>query len=285
MLVAEDYTPLVRAALAEDVGGGDVTTAALVPAGARASLAAVAKAAGVLAGLPVFAAVFGELSRQVEVEFLAADGDCVEPGSRIARVRGPAGPILTAERTALNFLQRLSGIATLTRAFVRAVEGTGVRIFDTRKTTPGWRKLEKYAVRCGGGENHRMGLFDACLIKDNHLRLLGLPPGEAVRRARASLPAGVTVTCEVESAEAAAEAAEAGADVVLLDNMTPEELARAVAAVREAAVRMGRRVETEASGGVTLADVCAVAESGVDRISVGALTHSAPALDISLEVE
>jgi len=284
-LVPDDYTALVKAALAEDVGRGDLTTGALVPPETAASFVVLAKGNGVIAGLPVFAAVFAQLSREVKVEPLAADGDAVAPGARVARLSGPAAPILAGERTALNFLQRLSGVATLTRRFVDAVAGTGARILDTRKTTPGWRALEKYAVVCGGGVNHRMGLYDACLIKDNHLRLLGISPAAAVRRAREALSPGTSITCEVETAADAAAAAEAGADVVLLDNMSPAQLAAAVVAVKKAAARGGRRVETEASGGVTLDNVEAVAASGVDRISVGALTHSAPALDVSMEVE
>jgi nicotinate-nucleotide pyrophosphorylase (carboxylating) len=260
----------VRAWLAEDVGTGDVTSAAVVDAEALSEARIVVKEPGTVCGLDVAAAVFEALGARLEP--LVADGDRVEPGP-IARVDGPARAVLTGERLALNLLGRLSGIATLTSRFVEAVDGTGVTILDTRKTTPGLRELEKYAVGCGGGTNHRLGLFDGVLIKDNHLRLAH-SIGEAVARARGM---GLPVEVECDALDQVAEALEAGADRILLDNMRPDELRAAVALV-------DGRAELEASGGVTLETVRSVAETGVDFISVGALTHSAGALDCSLEV-
>jgi len=230
----------------------------------------VAKEPGLVCGLDVAAAVFEALGARLEA--LVADGDRVEPGP-VARVDGPARAVLTGERLALNLIARLSGIATLTSRFVEAVGGTGATILDTRKTTPGLRELEKYAVRCGGATNHRLGLFDGVLIKDNHLRLAG-SIGEAIARARAT---GLAVEVECDTLDQVAEALDAGADRILLDNMNLDELGEAVALV-------GSRAETEASGGVTLDTVRAIAETGVDFVSVGALTHSARSLDVSLEV-
>jgi nicotinate-nucleotide pyrophosphorylase (carboxylating) len=259
-----------RAWLAEDVGAGDVTSAAVVDEEALCEARIVVKEPGVVCGLDVAAAVFEALGARLEP--LVADGDRVEPGP-VARVDGPARAVLTGERLALNLLARLSGIATLTSRFVEAVEGTGATILDTRKTTPGLRELEKHAVRCGGGTNHRLGLFDGVLIKDNHLRVAG-SVGEAVACARGT---GLRVEVECDTLDQVAEALEAAADRILLDNMSPDELRAAVALV-------AGRAELEASGGVTLENLRAVAETGVDFISVGALTHSARALDCSLEV-
>jgi nicotinate-nucleotide pyrophosphorylase (carboxylating) len=254
---------LIDRALAEDVGDGDLTTRILVPPGARATARIVQKEPGVIAGLDVAAAVF----ERFEVK--------LEPAKDVvARLDGPAAGILTAERTALNFLGRLSGIATLTARYVEAVEGTGARILDTRKTTPGMRELEKAAVTAGGGTNHRMGLYDAVLIKENHAAVAG-GLAAATRRAVAEAPEGVEVCVECETPEDVDIAFEAGARRLLLDNMTPSELVECVA-------RAGGRVTLEASGGVTLDNVREIAETGVDFISVGALTHSAPALDLSL---
>jgi nicotinate-nucleotide pyrophosphorylase (carboxylating) len=232
----------------------------------------------VLAGLPVARLAFLALDPAAEFQALVPEGAAVEPGMEVARVRGRARAILTAERVALNFVQRLSGVATLTARFVERVRGTGARILDTRKTTPGLRALEKYAVRKGGGENHRFGLFDLVLIKDNHIRAAG-GLSEAVRRARAQRTE-LAIEVEAQSLEQVEEAMAARVDRVLLDNFAPAELARALAIVRAAE----RPPRVEVSGGVNLDTVRAIAELGVDDISVGALTHSAPALDLSLEV-
>jgi len=260
----------VGAWLAEDVGAGDATTSTVVDEDAACEGRILVKEPGVVCGLAAAGAVFEALGARLEP--LVADGDRVEAGP-VAHVEGLARAVLTGERLALNLLGRLSGIATLTRLYVDAVDGTGATILDTRKTTPGLRRLERQAVRCGGGTNHRFGLDDGVLIKDNHLRVAG-SIGEAVRRARA---AGLPVEVECDTLGQANEALGAGADRILLDNMAPDELRVAVALV-------ARRAETEASGGVTLDTVRAVAETGVDFISVGALTHSAHALDVSLEV-
>jgi nicotinate-nucleotide pyrophosphorylase (carboxylating) len=266
----------VAEALAEDLGmGGDITTEATVPAGTRASGVIAARKAGTVAGVQLAAAAFKTIDPFVEFEVVVGDGDRVEAGGTIARVAGDARALLTAERTALNFLGRLSGIATLTSRYVSAVAGTRARIVDTRKTTPGQRALEKFAVRCGGGVNHRFGLFDAVLIKDNHIVAAG-GVGAALQRARAHAGHMVKVEIEVTSLDELDDALQLDPDAVLLDNMPPELLKAAVAEV-------AGRVVTEASGGVSLETVRAIAETGVDHISVGALTHSAPVLDIGLD--
>ncbi|MBA3416629.1 MAG: carboxylating nicotinate-nucleotide diphosphorylase [Chloroflexia bacterium] len=269
---------MIDLALAEDIGGGDVTTLATVAADRRARGTLLVKSPGVVSGLEVAAAVFRRVDPSVVFTPLVADGTRVEGGQPIATVEGAARSLLVGERTALNLLQRLSGVATLTAAFVAAVAGTTVRLVDTRKTTPGMRALEKAAVRHGGGHNHRFGLADGLLIKDNHLAAVGGPDrvARAVRLARAAAPHGLKIEVEVTTLAELDEALGAGADIVLLDNMPVAEVA---AAVRRTA---GRAV-LEASGGVTLETVRAIAETGVDLISVGALTHSAPALDISLD--
>lgn len=272
---------LVRAALAEDGADRDVTTQALVPPGQAGRGVFLAKSAGVLAGLPVAAAAFQALDASVRVTPQLAEGDALAPGAVIAAVEGPLAAILSAERVALNFLQRLSGIATATRALVEAVAGLDVRIVDTRKTTPGLRALERYAVRVGGGHNHRFNLADGVLIKDNHIAAVGargLSLAAAVAAVRAAVPHTMRIEVEVTSYAQAEEALAAGADVILLDNMGVEEMARCVRLCRGCAL-------TEASGGVTIANVRAIAATGVDVISSGSITHSAPALDISLEVE
>jgi len=261
----------VRAWLAEDLGAGDLTSEAVVAEGATAKAAILVKEPGVVCGLELVRSVFAELDPGFTTEALAADGDEVE--GQVAQLDGDARALLAGERLALNLLGRLSGIATLTRRYVDAVEGTGATILDTRKTTPGLRALEKYAVRCGGGTNHRLGLDDGILIKDNHLRLAG-SLGEAVSNAAAT---GVSVEVECETLDQVAEAVQAGADMILLDNMSPAQLSEAVALV-------DGRAKLEASGGVNLDTVRAIAETGVDFISVGALTHSARALDVSLEL-
>lgn len=268
--------PVVRAALAEDLGhAGDVTSLATIDADARFAAVFAARRDGRIAGLDCARIAVGVLDPTASFETITPDGSDAAPGQILARVDGNARALLSAERVALNLLQRLSGVATLTRAYVRAVEGTGAAITDTRKTTPGLRALEKYAVRCGGGINHRFGLDDAILIKDNHIAARG-SVGEAVGRARAFAGHLMKVEVEVDSLDQLAEALYGGPDVIMLDNFSLEDLRTAV---REVA---GRAI-LEASGGVTLETVRAIAETGVNVISVGALTHSAPALDIGLD--
>ncbi|MCS6970825.1 MAG: carboxylating nicotinate-nucleotide diphosphorylase [Planctomycetota bacterium] len=275
-----EVTQAIALALAEDLrGGADLTTQALVPEDARLRFAVTAKSAGVICGLPIFERVFAACGGDVALEALAADGTAVAAGSVVLRGAGRARTLLAGERTALNIAQRLSGIATLTARFVAAVAGTRARIYDTRKTTPGWRALEKHAVACAGGCNHRLGLHDAVLIKENHIALGGLgTPARAVERARQVLGRAVRIAVEIERVADLPAVVAAGAEIVLLDNMALDEL-RAAVAWRDGS---GAAVELEASGGVTLATVRAIAETGVDRISVGALTHSAPALDLSM---
>jgi nicotinate-nucleotide pyrophosphorylase (carboxylating) len=266
---------IVARALAEDVGDGDVTTASTVPAGASARALITQKAPGVVFGLEAAEATFHALDPGVEMTRLTAEGSWRE-GGEVLSVLGSARALLTAERTALNFLQRLSGVATLTARCVRAVEGTGARILDTRKTTPGLRALEKAAVAAGGGTNHRAGLYDAILIKENHAALAG-GVGEAVRRARAAAP-GLALEVECRTLAEVDEALAAGAPRILLDNMD-------TAALRAAVRHVAGRAELEASGGVTLETLRETAATGVQFVSVGALTHSAPALDLSLLLE
>jgi nicotinate-nucleotide pyrophosphorylase (carboxylating) len=303
-LPREFIQSLVRTALAEDIGAGDITTEAAIPADQRASTCIVAKEPCVVAGLPLVEEVFdqidvvgaihrgcppsedhpGQARRPaptiVSVKLLVAEGDFVEEGTRVCALNGSARGILTGERTALNFLQRLSGIATLTRQFVDEIKGTKARILDTRKTTPTLRILEKYAVAVGGGTNHRMGLFDAVMIKDNHrvilARLGSKALGDAVATARKNHPSAAIIV-EADTLEQVPEALAAGTNHILLDNMTPDEL-------REAVALIDGRAKTEASGGVTLETVRAIAQTGVDYISVGALTHSARAVNYSLEI-
>lgn len=271
----------VRAALAEDVGPGDVTTLATIPREAQAVARMVAREPISVAGLALAEAAFREIAGDVAIECLAGDGEKIPAGGSLMVIRGPAGALLTAERVALNFVQRLSGVATLTAKFVDAVAGTTARILDTRKTTPGWRHLEKFAVACGGGQNHRFGLWDMVLIKDNHLAALrDAKPNAiaaAVERARRHSP-GLKVEVEADTLEQVKQAVEAGADIVLLDNMTLEQLRSAVSLV-------AGRAKTEASGGVNLQTVRGIAETGVDYISVGAITHSARAVDIGLDFD
>jgi nicotinate-nucleotide pyrophosphorylase (carboxylating) len=264
---------LIGRALAEDLGAGDLTTRAVVPEGAQARARIEQREPGVVAGLGVAQGVFERVDGSLSFETLAAEAEWREPGV-LAEISCAAPSILAGERVALNFLGRLSGVATLTARYVRAVEGTGARILDTRKTTPGLRELEKAAVRAGGGVSHRSGLYDAILVKENHAALAG-GVGEATRRALASAPEGVMVEVECATLEEVEAALVAGVPRILLDNMAPPELRRAVELT-------AGRAELEASGGITLDTVRAVAETGVDFISVGALTHSAPALDVSL---
>ncbi len=277
---------LVALALSEDLGeAGDVTASATIPPEAIGSARFVARTPGVVAGLPVAALVVEAFGPDLRFEPARSDGERIERGDVLARVEGSMRSLLSAERTALNFLQRLGGVASLTARFVAEVEGTKAVILDTRKTTPGWRALEKYAVRCGGGTNHRIGLYDAILIKDNHLAYLldgGDPIGQALHAARASAVPGLKfVEVEVDDLEQLDRALECSPDIILVDNLGPEALAEAVRR------RDGRSpgVLLEASGGVSLATVGALARSGVDRISVGAITHSAPSLDVGLDFD
>ncbi len=275
MAVAADTVErVVYVALAEDVGGGDITTEATVDADAVGTAELIVKEHGVVSGLAAAEAVFRALDPDVRFEALVEEGTTVERSTVVAVVSGPLRAILTGERVALNFLGRLSGIATLTRSYVDAVAGTDVAVLDTRKTTPGLRLLEKHAVACGGGKNHRFGLDDAALVKDNHLAAAGSVRA-AVERLRVATDLPIEVECDTLAQ--VSEALAARVDAILLDNMTPDELA--------AAVRLAHgQARLEASGGVTLESVRAIAETGVDEISIGALTHSARSLDVSLEL-
>lgn len=266
---------LVRAALEEDRAFEDVTTLATIPADATARAVVAARTEGVACGIPIAEAAFG-LFDHVRTVRRCGDGDRLAKGDVLLEVTGPARAILQAERVALNYAMRLSGVASLTRRFVDAIAGAGAAILDTRKTTPGWRDLEKYAVRCGGGRNHRRDLASMALIKDNHLAAVGGDIARAVTAARALLPAGAKVEVETDRFAQVEAAVAAGADVIMLDNMSPDEMRRCVA-------HIAGRATVEASGGVNLATVRAIAETGVDWISVGALTHSAPALDLGLD--
>ena len=280
-LEQEEIREAVRHALAEDVGSGDVTTLACVPPEARARALLRAREPIVLAGLDLAVEAFRQLDPNLRTTPQAQDGDAVTAGATVLEIAGSARGILTAERVALNFCQRLSGVATLTARFVAAIQGTRVRILDTRKTTPGWRRFEKYAVARGGGTNHRTGLYDLVLIKDNHLAALrNAQPNAiaaAVDQARKSWP-GLRVEVETDTLEQVDQAVAAGADIILLDNMD-------LATLREAVRRVAGRAQTEASGGVRLDTVRAIAETGVDFVSVGALTHSAAAVDLGLDFE
>lgn len=267
---------LIDMALREDLGPGDITTESVVPETLWARAEFIAKEEGVVAGLPVAGRVFRRLDPETEFWAEVAEGSAVKAGAVLAVVAGRARTILAGERVALNFVRHLSGIATRTRRLVAAVEGLRAVVLDTRKTTPGLRALEKYAVRAGGGRNHRFGLFDGILIKDNHIRAAG-GIREAVARARARAPHTLKVEVEVQNLDEVEEALAAGADIIMLDNMP-------VAAMREAVRRIGGRALVEASGGITEENVREVAATGVDFISAGALTHSARALDISLEI-
>jgi nicotinate-nucleotide pyrophosphorylase (carboxylating) len=269
------YRPLIRRAIAEDVGSGDITTLATVPLGIRAEAAIVARQACVVAGLDIAESVFTMVDSTIGWTPIRADGDQCDAGSPVARVRGPARSLLVAERTALNFLQHLSGIATLTRHFVDAAGGR-LSVLDTRKTIPTLRALAKYAVRCGGGANHRFGLDDGILIKDNHIRIAGGIEA-AVRRMRQASP-GRAVEVETQSLDEVRAALAAGADIIMLDNLED--------AVVDDAVRLiAGRARVEVSGGLTMDRVRRLAASGVDCVSIGALTHSAPAVDLSLDIE
>jgi nicotinate-nucleotide pyrophosphorylase (carboxylating) len=268
---------MVRQALDEDGAFNDLTTIATVVSERRARATLVAREQGVVCGVPLAVNTFRLLDPKVAIRIDVEDGARVGPGASVLFVNGNARALLSAERVALNFLQRLSGIASLTAQFVAAIDGTGAKILDTRKTTPGWRQLEKYAVRAGGGYNHRMDLSSAVLIKDNHLQALDGDIAKAVHRARELAP-GVKIEVECDTIEQVERAVAAGADVIMLDNMSVDQMRDAVKLVR-------KRATIEASGGVSLSTVRAIAETGVDWISVGALTHSAPAMDLALDFD
>jgi len=280
-LEAAEIRRAVEGALAEDIGSGDATTLATVPANVTLTVIMRAREPLVVAGLAFAEAAFKTLSSSVQVQRLASDSQRAKANGALLRISGPARAILSAERVALNFVQRLSGVATLTAQYVAAVRGTPAEILDTRKTTPGWRRFEKYAVACGGGRNHRIGLFDLVLIKDNHLAALRQAKPNAVAaavlRARTQFPR-LKVEVEADTLAQVKQAIEADADIILLDNMTPAQLRKAVKLA-------AGRAKTEASGGVNLKTVRAIAKTGVDYISVGALTHSARAVDIGLDFE
>ncbi len=272
---------LIDHALAEDLGSGDATTEVLIPETQQGKSSIIAKANGTIAGIEIARQVFLKVDPELKVDILIDDGTEVKPRDTIAKIGGKVASTLQAERVALNFLQRLSGIASETAHYVQAVKGLPVQITDTRKTTPGLRALEKYAVRAGGGKNHRMHLGDGILIKDNHLAALrcqGLNMKQIIDKARQKSPPKLKIEIEVRTPQEAAEAAEAGADIIMLDNMNLEDMRQAVQLIK------GRAL-VEASGGITLDRVRAVAETGVDLISIGALTHSPKALDISLELD
>lgn len=267
---------IVALALAEDIGRGDATSRAIVDPGERGRATVSFRAPGVVCGLPVVAEVFRQIDRSTAVVVLVPEGTHLDAPAPVARIEGATLALLAGERVALNFVARLAAVATLTRRYVDAIAGTRARILDTRKTTPGLRSLEKYAVRVGGGRNHRLGLDDGILIKDNHIAFAG-SIGEAVRRARAAAPLGLRVEVETETLDDVREALGAGADMLLLDNMSAPLMRQAVELV-------AGRVPLEASGGITLSNVREIAETGVDLISVGALTHSAGSLDVSMDV-
>jgi nicotinate-nucleotide pyrophosphorylase (carboxylating) len=272
---------IIERALSEDISHGDVTSELLIPPELQGKASILVKAKGILAGGGVAKKVFLKVAPSLKVDLLIKDGERVKPGDIIATVSGRVASILKAERTALNFLQRLSGIASTTAQYVARTKGFNISITDTRKTTPGLRLLEKYAVRLGGGQSHRFHLGDGILIKDNHLaalRALGMSLKDIVAKAKQNAPKGLKVEVEVNTIPEALEAAEAGADIIMLDNMSPDEMRHVMGLIPS-------QVRTEASGGVTLANVRRVAMSGVNIISVGALTHSAKALDMSLELE
>ncbi len=286
-LAAVEIDSFVRPALAEDLEHGDLTSAHAVPEHARAVATLVPKSVGVASGLAVFARTFELCDSRAKVEILGQDGARIARGEVLVRIEGSARALLAAERTALNFVQRMSGIATLTARFVeivRAATAHPPRILDTRKTTPNLRVLEKYAVRCGGGENHRFGLFDEVMVKENHIELAGRPIEAVLADLRRAVGPSVRITSEARDEREALAGVDGGADVVLLDNMTPTEMARLAPILRARAADRGRALELEASGGIDEHTLAAVARSGVDRISIGALTHSAPALDLSLDL-
>lgn len=267
---------IIDLALEEDIGPGDITTQHLVAPQAEGRGEIVAKEDLVVAGLDLARRVFKRIDTGMELDSAFTDGDWVRKGETAAALSGRLAPLLTGERTALNFLQRLSGIATLTRRYVALLEGKDVKLLDTRKTTPGWRELEKWAVRVGGGTNHRMGLYDAVLIKDNHIAAAG-SISEAVKRVRSKVPDGTTIEVETEDLDQVREAMDAGAHIIMLDNMTKEKIKAAVALV-------GGSCKLEVSGGITKKRLAELADTGIDYISSGALTHSARAVDLSMRI-
>jgi len=277
-LTHDQLSSFVRSALEEDQAFNDVTTIATVLSSRRARAALVARQAGVISGVPLALEAFRLLDPKISMRVDAEDGTRVEKGGTVIYISGHARALLSAERTALNFMQRMSGIATLTSKFVEAVKGTKAKILDTRKTLPGWRELEKYAVRAGGGENHRMDLSSGILIKDNHLAAVDGDVVVAVKRARDLAPPGVRVEVECDTRDQVLAALDAGADIIMLDNMPLD-------AIREAVEMARGRATVEASGGVTIDNVRAIAETGVDFISVGALTHSPPAMNLALDFD
>ena len=280
-LTDEQLDTIIDLALDEDTGYGDITSQALIPTDLTGKASLLVKEKGVLAGINVAGRIFNRIDPSLEIEVLIEDGGAVQPGDIVGTITGSVISILKAERVALNFLQRLSGIASLTALYVAEISGLATEIYDTRKTTPGLRSLEKYAVRMGGGYNHRLHLGDAVLVKDNHiaaLRATGMSLKDIVVKARQNAPAGVTIEVEVTSSEEARDATEAGADIIMLDNMSLTEIEQVVNLV-------GGQAKLEASGGITLENVRRIATTGVDMVSVGALTHSFSALDISLELE
>jgi nicotinate-nucleotide pyrophosphorylase (carboxylating) len=278
---------LVRLAIEEDLGDRGDVTGRIVPEGCVARGNLVARQEGILAGIELARGVLAQVEPKAALSAVLKDGTKLAKGTVVARIEGPARGVLAAERTMLNFVQRLSGIATATRRFADLVQGTSAKVYDTRKTPPGWRALAKYAVRTGGGVNHRMGLYDQVMLKDNHVALFGGEPvgiARALENARREAPPGTPIEVEVNTLEGALVAAKGGADIVMLDNMTVEAMAATVKAVRaQAAPRKGP--ELEASGGVTLETIRKIAETGVDRVSVGWITHSCPALDLALDLD
>jgi len=281
LLNSPEVGQLIDRAIAEDLGWGDVTTQALIPDDQHGSATVIAKATGIVAGTELARQVLLKIDPRLTVAILIKDGTAIRPGDRIATIKGGVASILKAERLVLNFLQHLSGIASGTARYIEAVAGLNVRVTDTRKTLPGLRALQKYAVRAGGGKNHRKHLGDGILIKDNHLAALrsrGLGIKEILAKARQGAPPGIEIEIEVKNLEEAAEAAVGGADIIMLDNMSLEDMRKAVQLI-------AGRARVEASGGITLENIRAVAEMGLDLISVGALTHSSKALDISLELD
>lgn len=275
---------VVAEAIREDLGDGDLTSANTVASETRARARLVARQAGVLAGLPVFAHSFRHCDPNCTFESRLTDGEPVAPDMEVATIEGGARELLLAERTALNFIQRMSGVASATAELVRLAEGR-VRVLDTRKTTPGLRRLEKYAVRCGGGENHRFGLFDQVMIKENHIDLSGTDVESLTRRVRESIGSEIIMTVEARDDAEAMAALRGGADVLLLDNMSPDHLRELAPQLRTLAEELGTTVELEASGGINAGTLADYSRCGLDRVSVGALTHSAPSLDFSLYLE
>lgn len=280
---AKAWSTLLSLAVTEDLGPGDLTSEALVPSEVGGAGKITSRARGIIAGLPAIPMTLAAYDPALTVRFYMPDGAAVAPGDVVAEIQGPARSLLSAERVVLNLLTHLSGIATLTGQFVEEIAGTPAGIYDTRKTHPGWRVLEKYAVRCGGGRNHRSALYSGVLIKDNHLWIGSaarrFSPADAVTQARERTPAGTTIEIEVDTLDQLAEVLPAGPDIVLLDNMSPEQLTQAV----ELRNAVAPHIQLEASGGITLTNVRALAATGIERISIGALTHSAPALDLGLD--